>query len=300
MQNYWENFTVLDLIFPHNSLSAFPKTVLFHKNTFLLGGKSRLGVSAGQIRGSGIWGILRGGSSSSPSYKVGRRRSKLLRIAGYQRLKLSTNSKSRFRVCKIILIPRNLQLKKKKKMALRIHPFSPKPVPCFSRFPANHCHQPIHLIAVSPRLRISISCSSSSSKSNRLGDSQLASELATEVRKISAQILEREQALYKSKELLFKELCNYVGVADEEVKKRWMQMSEDDKWVLVKNFVSDWGSNFHPLSAKSVKELVDEYLVKMVKDKDMNVHGGSATANATSTMLFPSLRRLIGFSQNNN
>lgn len=114
MQNYWENFTVLDLIFPHNSLSAFPKPVLFHKNTFLLGGKSRLGVSAGQIRGSGIWGILRGGSSSSPSYKVGRRRSKLLRIAGYQRLKLSTNSKSRFRVCKIILIPRNLQLKRKK------------------------------------------------------------------------------------------------------------------------------------------------------------------------------------------
>lgn len=91
-----------------------------------------------------------------------------------------------------------------------------------------------------------------------------------------------------------------MGVADEEVKKRWMQMSEDDKWVLVKNFVSDWGSNFHPLSAKSVKELVDEYLVKMVKDKDMNVHGGSETANATSTMLFPSLRRLIGFSQNNN
>lgn len=182
-------------------------------------------------------------------------------------------------------------------MALRIHPFSPKPVQCFSRFPTNPCHRPIHLTAVSPRLRISISCGSS--KSNRLSDSQLASELDAEIRKISVQILEREQALYKSKELLFKELCNYLGMATEEVKKRWMQMSEDDKWVLVKSFVSDWGSNFHPLSAKSVKELVDDYLVRMVKNnKDMNVQGGSATA--TSTMLFPSLRRLIGFSQNNN
>lgn len=129
------------------------------------------------------------------------------------------------------------------------------------------------------------------SKSNRFSDSQLASELATEVGKINAQIVQREEALTKSRELLFKELCNYLGVAAEEVKKRWTQMSEDDKWVLVKNFVSDWGFNFHPLSAKSVKELVDEYLVAVV-NKDMHVQGGSSTA----TMLFPSLRRLIGLS----
>ncbi|KAK2990932.1 hypothetical protein RJ640_000211 [Escallonia rubra] len=44
-------------------------------------------------------------------------------------------------------------------------------------------------------------------------------------------------------------------------KKKWKKLDEDSKWVLAKEFVSEWGANFHPLSAKSVKEMVDEHLI---------------------------------------
>lgn len=77
----------------------------------------------------------------------------------------------------------------------------------------------------------------------------------------------------------------------DEFKKKWRKMNEDDKWVLIKGFVSEWGTNFHPLSAKSVKSLIDEYLVK---DIHVEEDGSSSAA-----MLFPTLKKFMGFSQNN-
>lgn len=64
----------------------------------------------------------------------------------------------------------------------------------------------------------------------------------------------------KSRELLFIEMCQYLGMGSEEVKRRWGNMGDEEKWVLVKGFVSEWAVNFHPLSAKSVKEMVEEHL----------------------------------------
>ena len=64
----------------------------------------------------------------------------------------------------------------------------------------------------------------------------------------------------KSRELLVNDLCQHLGFKTEELKKKWRNLSEDDKCVLIKGFVEEWGVNFHPLSAKSVKEMVDEQL----------------------------------------
>lgn len=99
---------------------------------------------------------------------------------------------------------------------------------------------------------------------------------------------QREEAMEKSREMLFGELCEYVNLKAEEVKKRWGKMEEEEKWVLVKGFVSEWGSNFHPLSARSVKELVEEYL----HEQDPSPNSSSSSA------LFPSLKKIMGFSQN--
>lgn len=88
----------------------------------------------------------------------------------------------------------------------------------------------------------------------------------------------------KSRELLFTELCQYLDSKAEEVKKKWMKLDEDEKWALVKDFVSEWGVNFHPLSAKSVKELVEEHLHQQ-------------NPPAKSPALFPGLKRMMGFSQ---
>lgn len=93
----------------------------------------------------------------------------------------------------------------------------------------------------------------------------------------------------KSREILFTELCQHMGMRDNEVKKKWKKMNEDDKWVLVKGFVLEWGVNFHPLSAKSVKELVDEYLVE---------DNTSPSDSSSGPMLFPNLKKIMGFSQN--
>ena len=50
-----------------------------------------------------------------------------------------------------------------------------------------------------------------------------------------------------------------MGSKVEEAGKKWRKLSEDEKWAVVNGFVSEWSDNFHPLSARSVKELVDEY-----------------------------------------
>ncbi|KAJ8529956.1 hypothetical protein K7X08_036791 [Anisodus acutangulus] len=98
------------------------------------------------------------------------------------------------------------------------------------------------------------------------------SDFATEVGKLNTQMLQKEEALKKSKELLFVEFCNYTGFKSDEMKKKF---SEEEKWVLIKSFVIEWSAHFHPLS---VKELVDEYLV-----------------DSTSSSFFPGLKKWMGF-----
>ena len=85
----------------------------------------------------------------------------------------------------------------------------------------------------------------------------------------------------KSRELLFSELCQYLLLKEEEVNKKWRKMKEEEKLVIVKEFVNKWGVNFHPLSVRSVKEMVDEYLQD---DK-------------SSSVMFPGLKRMLGLSE---
>ena len=97
-------------------------------------------------------------------------------------------------------------------------------------------------------------------------------------------VQQTEEAMKKSKQLLFTELCNYLGLRTEEMMKKWRNMEEEDKWVLVKGFVSEWGVNFHPLSVRSVKEMVEEHLVE-----------DNLASQSSSVSLLPGLKKIIGF-----
>lgn len=175
-------------------------------------------------------------------------------------------------------------------MSLRINLFTSKPLQLIPNFQTNtylSCPSRTHLNIASSRLQISISCTSNN---NSFSDAELALKLTTEVEKLNFQIVQREEALKKSRQLLFDELSSYMGLKADEVKKKWRKMNEDDKWAVVKGFVSEWSDRFHPLSARSVKELVDEFLADVEKQ----------SFSGSGTMLFPSLRKLIGFSENNS
>ncbi|KAK9988859.1 hypothetical protein SO802_029098 [Lithocarpus litseifolius] len=65
---------------------------------------------------------------------------------------------------------------------------------------------------------------------------------------------------------------------------KWRKMDEEEKWVLVKGFVSDWSMDFHPLSARSVKEMVEECLLEE-----------NPSTKSSLSVLFPGLKRLMGF-----
>jgi len=66
----------------------------------------------------------------------------------------------------------------------------------------------------------------------------------------------------KSRKIVFKELCEYLELNEEDAKLKWNKMGEDEKWVLVNAFVKELGQFFHPLSEKATKELVEEYLLQ--------------------------------------
>ncbi|XP_010092544.2 uncharacterized protein LOC21393724 [Morus notabilis] len=123
----------------------------------------------------------------------------------------------------------------------------------------------------------------------KCSDADLASKLAKEVAKMNTLLVERNEAMEKSRDLLFRELCNYLSMEAEEVKNKWKKMEDEEKWVLVEGFVSDWGVNFHPLSARSVKELIQQHLQRQQENDSSEVSHSS---------LFPSLKKIMGFSQN--
>jgi len=161
------------------------------------------------------------------------------------------------------------------KMALRTHLFFPNTL---IRPPKFHsCPFP-----TTTHFRTRIPCTNK----NSLTDADLASGLATEVAKINTHLVQREEAMKKSRELLFTELCNYLALDKEEVEKKWSKMDQEEIRVLVKGFVNEWGANFHPLSARSVEEMIEEYL-----------HEEKPSSNSSRSMLFPGLKRIMGFSE---
>ncbi|KAM7470567.1 hypothetical protein LguiA_008750 [Lonicera macranthoides] len=137
-------------------------------------------------------------------------------------------------------------------MALRIH-LLPSILPSqplkFHPYPS----LPTPLFTSTPKTLISL-CA------KKTKDSDLASDLAKKLQKIKTQFVRREEAMKKSRELLVNDLCQHLGFKTEELKKKWGNLSEDDKCGLIKGFVEEWGVNFHPLSAKSVKEMIDKQL----------------------------------------
>ncbi|OIT27705.1 PREDICTED: uncharacterized protein LOC109213584 [Nicotiana attenuata] len=167
-------------------------------------------------------------------------------------------------------------------MALRIHLLYPNYFPSQSTNTQINWVPSIYTLK-NPLKFPKISCTNN----NDMSDLELALDFATEVDKINTQMLQKQEALKKSRELLYLEFCNYTGLKSEEMKKKWKRLSEEEKWALVKGFVLEWAAHFHPLSARSVKDLVDEYLVEN-------------TPESTSSAFFPGLKKLMGFSQDDN
>ncbi|PWA78698.1 hypothetical protein CTI12_AA213160 [Artemisia annua] len=133
-----------------------------------------------------------------------------------------------------------------------------------------------------------ISCSSSS-------PDELSLQLSTQIKKLKTQKLQTQEAMKKSKKLLYTELCLFLGLSQDELKRKWEKMEENDKLVLAQEFVkSDWAFNFHPLSVKSVKELVDQHLLH---DNDGGMKDDNDSAN--NSILFSGLKKLMGFSDDN-
>ncbi|CAJ1961404.1 unnamed protein product [Sphenostylis stenocarpa] len=115
-------------------------------------------------------------------------------------------------------------------------------------------------------------------------DAALASELAVRVARMNAHSVKAEEAMSKSRKLLFGELCEYMGLNEEQAQHKWSSMDEDEKLVLVKAFLKKWGSHFHPLSARSTKEMLEEYLRQ-----------GNAPPKPPASSFLSGLNRIIGF-----
>ncbi|CAH1450499.1 unnamed protein product [Lactuca virosa] len=162
------------------------------------------------------------------------------------------------------------------------------------RFTNFQTHPSLHCNKIPPKLRIS--CSSSNSKS--INDMELAMDLSTEIERMKIQMIQTQEAMKTSRKLLYAELCLYLGLGIEELRRKWERMEEDDKWVLAEEFVSDWSSNFHPLSAKSVKQLVDQHLFQDGNDHDNGNNkdnNSSQDSSSSSSLLFSGLKKLMGF-----
>ncbi|XP_054776620.1 uncharacterized protein LOC129285095 [Prosopis cineraria] len=114
--------------------------------------------------------------------------------------------------------------------------------------------------------------------------------LAVRIRKINSDLLQTEEAMKKSRAILFGELCEYLSLKEDEAKHKWRKIDEAEKSALIKGFVEEWGSNFHPLSARSAKEMMEEYL------REESDSSSEKSSSATSAFSFPGLKRIIGFS----
>lgn len=119
-----------------------------------------------------------------------------------------------------------------------------------------------------------------------ISDADLLADLATEKAKIKITLVQRKEAMIKSKELLFGEFVQYLNLKPEEVKHKWRNMDEIEKMNLVKGFVSEWSLSFHPLSIRSVKEMMEDHL------KQVN-----PSVLTSPSLMFPSLKKILGMTQ---
>ncbi|KAJ4965444.1 hypothetical protein NE237_017293 [Protea cynaroides] len=119
-----------------------------------------------------------------------------------------------------------------------------------------------------------------------IGDAELAADLAAVAARRNSHSVQKKEAMKKSKQLLFEEFCGYLRLTSKEVKKRWIKVDEEEKMSLVRGFVSEWGAAFHPLSSRSVKELVEEHLAEEE----------SLIPISNPSLIFPGLRRIMGLS----
>ncbi|KAI3509447.1 hypothetical protein L1887_24718 [Cichorium endivia] len=164
------------------------------------------------------------------------------------------------------------------------------------RFTNLQTHPSLHYEKIPRKLRISCS----TSDSNSVKDMELAMNLSTEIERMKTQMVQIQEAMKTSRKLLYAELCLYLGLGKDELRRKWERMEEDDKWVLAEEFVSDWSSNFHPLSAKSVKQLVDQHLFHDGNDDENgnNKDNNSSQDSSSPSMLFShfsGLKKLMGY-----
>ncbi|KAL6494617.1 hypothetical protein OROGR_031417 [Orobanche gracilis] len=133
------------------------------------------------------------------------------------------------------------------------------------------------------RKTLRISCHEEKEKTLTDGE-MLAVELSLEIKKFNSNTIHREEVLEKSREILFAEVCSFMGLKSEDFRKKWRRMKEGEKSVMAEVFVAGWSDHFHPLSARSVKEMVGEYLGKCDGPSD----------DSGSSRLFSNLIKLLG------
>ncbi|KAL9321334.1 hypothetical protein ACSQ67_013173 [Phaseolus vulgaris] len=133
------------------------------------------------------------------------------------------------------------------------------------------------------KLATRISCTAAGD--GGISDAALASELAVRVARMNAHSVKAEEAMSQSRKLLFGEMCEYMGLNEEQAQDKWSSMDEEEKLVLVKGFLKEWGSHFHPLSARSTKEMLEEYLCQRK----------APPKPPSSPSFFSGLSKIIGF-----
>ncbi|CAN1163776.1 hypothetical protein LINPERPRIM_LOCUS32794 [Linum perenne] len=82
---------------------------------------------------------------------------------------------------------------------------------------------------------------------------------------MNTHVTQRTNAMNKSRQILFCKLCKFLDLEEDKMQIRWEEMDQEEKSVLVKGFVDEWGANFHPLSAMSVEELIQEHIQEKKK-----------------------------------
>ncbi|KAJ0242118.1 hypothetical protein HA466_0214350 [Hirschfeldia incana] len=130
-------------------------------------------------------------------------------------------------------------------------------------------------------------------KKKAMSDAELAKDLAREIGKANTVSEQRREAMKKSGEILWGEFCKHVGLKEEEVRVKWRKIGEEEKVVMVREFVDEWGVDFQPLSVRSVKEMVEEEC--LVSDKTSPEPSSSSSSMSSFSGLFPGLKRIIGF-----
>ncbi|KAL0721414.1 hypothetical protein Bca4012_036013 [Brassica carinata] len=128
-------------------------------------------------------------------------------------------------------------------------------------------------------------------KKKTMSDSELAKDLAREIGKANTVSEQRREAMKKSGEILWGEFCRHMGLKEEEMRVKWRKIGEEEKLVMVREFVDEWGVDFQPLSVRSVKEMVEEECLV----SDETIEPSSSSSMSSFSGLFPGLKRIIGF-----